>query len=183
MQFRKIWDVEFFLLQTLHFSPNLLLLLLSHFSRVQLCDPKAYPVHGILQARILEWVVFPFSRGSSQPRSQTQVSCIAGRFFTVYMRHEILQNYTNEEGQSWSKLGSKKKTLFWVLSPAFSEYFFITFPPSNKWPPCDSALLVMSLSPQARGFTPVLQSSACPIWWGWVPGGECVSQCVITSLE
>ena len=35
-----------------------------------------YTVHGILQARILEWVVFPFSRGSSQPRNWTQVSCI-----------------------------------------------------------------------------------------------------------
>ena len=34
-------------------------------------------VHGILQARILEWIAFPFSRGSSQPRDQTQVSCIA----------------------------------------------------------------------------------------------------------
>ena len=41
-------------------------------------------VHGILQARILEWVAFPFSRGSSQPRDRTQVSCIAGRFFTSW---------------------------------------------------------------------------------------------------
>ena len=41
-------------------------------------------VHGILQARILEWVAIPFSRGSSQPRDWTQVSCIAGRFFTVW---------------------------------------------------------------------------------------------------
>ena len=39
-----------------------------------------YIVHGILQARILEWVAFPFSRGSSQLRYQTQVSHIAGRF-------------------------------------------------------------------------------------------------------
>ena len=38
---------------------------------------------GILQARILEWVVIPFSRGSFQPRDRTWVSCIAGRFFTV----------------------------------------------------------------------------------------------------
>ena len=42
-----------------------------------LCDPVDYTVHGILQARILEWVAFPFSRGSSQPRDQIQVSCIA----------------------------------------------------------------------------------------------------------
>jgi len=38
---------------------------------------------GILQDRIVEWVAMPFSRGSSQPKDQTQVSCIAGGFFTV----------------------------------------------------------------------------------------------------
>ena len=40
-------------------------------------------VHGILQARILEWVAIPFSTGSSPPRVQTRVCCIADRFFTV----------------------------------------------------------------------------------------------------
>ena len=52
----------------------------------QLCptlrDPMSYTVHEILQAGILEWVVVPFSRGSSQPRDRTQISYIAGRFFT-----------------------------------------------------------------------------------------------------
>ena len=47
-----------------------------------LCNPMNYTVHGILQARILEWVAFPFSRGSFQPRDGTQVSCIAVGFFT-----------------------------------------------------------------------------------------------------
>ena len=47
-----------------------------------LCDRMDFTVHGILQARILEWVAFPFSRGSSQPRDRTQVSHIAGGFFT-----------------------------------------------------------------------------------------------------
>ena len=42
----------------------------------------------ILQARILEWVAFPFSRGSSQPRDQTQVSCIAGRGFILWATRE-----------------------------------------------------------------------------------------------
>ena len=51
-------------------------------SCLTLCDPMDYAVHGILQARILEWVAFPFARGSSQPRDQTQVSHIAGGFFT-----------------------------------------------------------------------------------------------------
>ena len=46
------------------------------------CDPVDYTVRGILWARILAWVAFPFSRGSSQPRDPTQVSRIAGRFFT-----------------------------------------------------------------------------------------------------
>ena len=45
-------------------------------------SPPGSSVHGILQARILEWVAMPFSRGSSQPRDQIQVSHIAGRFFS-----------------------------------------------------------------------------------------------------
>ena len=54
-----------------------------------LCNPMEYnppgpSILGILQARILEWVASPFCRGSSQPRDWTQVSCIAGRFFTVW---------------------------------------------------------------------------------------------------
>ena len=49
-----------------------------------LCDPMDYTIHGILQARELEWVVIPFSRGSSQPRDRTHVSRIAGRFFTSW---------------------------------------------------------------------------------------------------
>ena len=55
-----------------------------------LCDPIVYKVHGILQAIILEWVAFPFSRGSSQPRDWTQVSCIAGGFFTSWGTKEAL---------------------------------------------------------------------------------------------
>ena len=45
-------------------------------SRPTLCDPTDYTIHGILQARILEWVAVPFSRGSSQPRYRTQVSSL-----------------------------------------------------------------------------------------------------------
>ena len=47
-----------------------------------LCNSMDYRVHGILQVRIQEWVAIPFSRGSSQPRNRTQVSHIAGEFFT-----------------------------------------------------------------------------------------------------
>ena len=58
-----------------------------------------YTVHEILQARILEGVIFPFSRGSSQPRDRTHVSCIVGRFFT-----------------SWATKGSPR-ILEWVAYP------------------------------------------------------------------
>ena len=51
-------------------------------SCLTLCDPMDNTVHEILQARILEWLAVPFSRGSSQPRDQTQISCITGGFFT-----------------------------------------------------------------------------------------------------
>ena len=48
-------------------------------------------VHEILQVRILQWVAIPFSRGSSQPRDPTQVSCIIGRFFTIRATREALE--------------------------------------------------------------------------------------------
>ena len=51
-------------------------------SSLTLCNPLDYTVHGILQARILECITIPFSRGSSHPRDRIQVSCIASGFFT-----------------------------------------------------------------------------------------------------
>ena len=58
-----------------------------------LCDPvdcslPGSSVHGILQARILEWVTISFSRGSSQPRDRTQVSCIGSRCFNLWATRE-----------------------------------------------------------------------------------------------
>ena len=72
-----------------------------------LCYPMDYTVHGILQARILEWVAFPFSRGSSQPRDWTLDSCIAGRFFTSWA--------TREDQEYWSgQCILLQGTLAWV---------------------------------------------------------------------
>ena len=55
---------------------------------LSLYDPMDYSlpgsVHGILQVRTLEWIAIPFSRGSSRPRDWTHISCIAGRFFTIW---------------------------------------------------------------------------------------------------
>ena len=64
-----------------------------------LCDPTDYTVHRIFQARILEWIAFPFSRGSSQPRDRTQVSRIAGGLFTSWATREAL---------SWRRLVTKR---------------------------------------------------------------------------
>ena len=62
-----------------------------------LCDPMdgsppGSSVHGILQARILEWVTIFFSKGSSWPRDWTQVSCIAVRFFTLWATREAVDS-------------------------------------------------------------------------------------------
>ena len=58
-----------------------------------LCDSMDY---GILQAWILEWVAFPFSRGSSQPRDRTQVSRIAGRVFTSWAMREAQEYWSGQ---------------------------------------------------------------------------------------
>ena len=65
-------------------------LIQNHLILLENCDPMGYTVHGILQARILEWVAFPFYRGFSQFRDWTQVSLIAGGFFTSWATREAL---------------------------------------------------------------------------------------------
>ena len=56
-----------------------------------LCNLMDYTVHGILQARILEWVAFPISRGFSQPRDQTR---LVGRFFTSWATREAKEYWS-----------------------------------------------------------------------------------------
>ena len=69
-----------------------------------LCDPMDYTIHGILQARILEWEAFPFSRGSFQPRDWTQVSRFAGRFFSSWATSDAknwLIRKVPDAGKDW----------------------------------------------------------------------------------
>ena len=71
-------------------------------SSLALCDPMDCTVHGILQARILEWVTFTFSRGSSQPRDRTQDSHIAGKFLGSLARSKNVKNpFTGEKYPSF----------------------------------------------------------------------------------
>ena len=65
-------------------------------SCLTLCNPIDYTVHGILQASILEGVAVPFSGRSSQPRDQTEVSCIAGGFFTIWVTREAQEYWSGE---------------------------------------------------------------------------------------
>ena len=96
----KIWMllfIFFFHTSYLHFvqqttSHRVWLVLVSQLC-LTLCDPMDHSppgssVHGILQARILEWVAISFSGTSSQPRDRTWVSCIASRFFTIWAIRE-----------------------------------------------------------------------------------------------
>ena len=72
-------------------------------------DPMDHTFHGLLQVRILEWVAIPFYRGSSQPRDPTQVSHIAGGFFTSWATREA----QNSQYFNKNKLKIKKKS--WPL--------------------------------------------------------------------
>ena len=79
-------------------------------------DPMDY---RIIHARILEWVAVPFSRESSQPRDQTQVSCVAGRFFTVWVTGEALVNQPANQNPGDSRTGSANRSL--LLHPALGK--------------------------------------------------------------
>ena len=85
-------------------------------------SPPGSSVHGILQARILEWVAISFSRESSWPRDPMQVSCTAGRFFTIWATTEawlcllnILNNKCSRNTISFSPTGFSQPFL-WIFS-------------------------------------------------------------------
>ena len=95
-------------------------------SSLTLCDPldcslSGSSVHGILQARILEWVAIPFSRGSSRPRDWTQLSYTAGIFFTVW---------ATREAHSYAYLW----LVCWMVSLLKMEPCLILSTYQNAWP-------------------------------------------------
>ena len=61
------------------------------------CSPPGSSAHGILQARILEWVAIPFSRGPPKPGDQTRVSCITSRFFTNWATSILYLQYISAQ--------------------------------------------------------------------------------------
>ena len=86
-----------------------------------LWDPMEYTVHGILQARILEWVAVPSSRGPSQPRDRTQVSRIAGGFFTQVscIAGGFFTNWAIREAPFWTERLQFSSLWLWLICMLF----------------------------------------------------------------
>ena len=81
-----------------------------------LCDPMDYSlqgfsIHGVFQARVLEWVTISFSLGSSWPRDQIQVSRIVGRHFTIWATREAHMQSTSCEMPGWMNLKLESRLL------------------------------------------------------------------------
>ena len=84
------------------------------------CSPPGSSVHGILQAKILEWVAISHSRGSSQPRNQSGVSCIAGRLPSEppgkpQKLHKVLRNQQKRKSHRFALILSKENPLNSIL--------------------------------------------------------------------
>ena len=125
------------------------------------CSLPDSSVHGILQARILEWGAIPFSRESSWPRDWTQVSCIVGRFFARYLSHQrssyILLTLVISTLTKW--------LVSFILSSKFCPLRLLLFPTNsflgahtNRWDALKIALLEASIGQQKRPNVSLWQS-------------------------
>ena len=127
------------------------------------CSPPDFSVHGILQARILEWVAIPFSRESSRLRDRSQVSCIAGRFFTIWATREAhvlscssfavqLLNCVWLFATPW--IAACQASLSFTISWSFRKLMSIeSVMPSNHLILCFRLLLLPSIFPSIRVFS------------------------------
>ena len=103
-----LWD---FFLKWWRFSRSVM----SHSCSFMDCSPPGSSVHGISQARILEWVAISFSRGSSQSRDWTRVSCIAGRFEAVCVANFRIKTWE----RTWKRLLRDRDLCFEVWEAQF----------------------------------------------------------------
>ena len=110
------------------------------FNPMDCCPPDSSD-HGIVQAKVLEWVGIPFSSGSSRPRDRTQVSCIAGRWFTNWAISEAQFTYESESEvtQSCPTLGTPLdcslpgSSVHGVFQARVLEWVAISFSNAWKW--------------------------------------------------
>ena len=121
-----------------------------------LCDPMDSTVHGILQTRVLEWAVFHFSRGSSQPRDRTQVSCIAGGFFTSWATREALLIFKFLSHRDYYRMFIRLLLVYWspcwlcilyvIVSVVNPNFLIYSYPHLSPWLMMILFLTVVSLS-------------------------------------
>ena len=103
------------------------------------CDPMdcslpGSSVHGIFQAIALEWIAISFSRGSSQPRDWTQVSCIVDRHFTIWATREVLiLNPKNWRGREWQCHDRYKSLGLPFLFPLLSSLYQSCWVRTSIW--------------------------------------------------
>ena len=145
-------------------------------------------VHRILQTRILEWVAFPFSRGSSQLRDQTQVSCIVGRFFTSWATGKpkntgvgslsLLQWIFQTQESNWGLL-HWRRVLYYLSyqgSPGDNKLVL-----SDAWEPC--LLSYFIYLPVFSAFPPKLQASLSPslfsVFYSWRKSSIRIELCTL----
>ena len=148
---------------TLEFLPGKgLCEMLVSWSCLTLCDPMdccplGLSVHGILQARILEWVAIPFYRGSSLPRDWTCVSHMAGKFFTIWATREVL-TYNYNLLILFRRLSSVQFS-YWVVFDSLQPHEL-----QHARPPCPSPTpgVYSNSCPSSRWCHPAISSSVVP---------------------
>ena len=101
-----------------------------------LLNTQSYPTPAIIQARILKWVAFPPSRGSSQPRDWTQVSCISGRFFTIWATREapesLMEDFKKEN--AWPLFSSVQSlSHVWLFATPQTAAHQVSLSITNSW--------------------------------------------------
>ena len=100
-------------------------------------DPTDYTVRGILQARIQEWVAFPFSRGSPQPRDRTQVPHTAGRFFTSWATREAHKKHRPPSNTLVNEMKGATCIRGWLEMQVWEQGCLLSNPDSTTSQLCD----------------------------------------------
>ena len=132
------------------------------------CSLPGSSVHRILQARILEWVAISFSRGSSQPRYWTQISCIAGRFLTIWATREafICKVLINSGERLWGiYLDFRRRYALSISVTDFVDKECGSWSNGDKWL-VFLKLALMCSEAEERGDVEGL--FALPVWLFWL---------------
>ena len=143
------------------------------------CSPPDSSVHGIFQARILEWVAIPFSQGSSQPRDQTQVSHIVGRFFTNEPPGKSWTKFSSVQSFSHVRLFATPWTSAHQASLSITNSYHPNPCPSSWWchPTISSSVVPFSSCPQSFPASGSFQMSQL-----FTSGGQSIGVSASTSV-